>query len=151
MTNFSLSVSTLILGMLTTAGHGKELHFTEPVRQLNIESRRLALGDRDGRCALEVHGSNGNGKGRGAPIATGIPWPCAFHTDSKGSVRTFRRKAYTYALMESSRAENPKDCETHVQSVRISSTKVQISPHHDRLASCPPFQWDNILFTELFN
>ena len=42
------------------------------------------------------------------------------------------------------------DCETFLQAVRVQGNAVEISPHHDRVASCPPFQWDTVLFRELF-
>lgn len=116
---------------------------------LQVGNARLWLEDRSGLCGVRSAGT--------AASATlqvlGIPWPCHFHVDSAGTVRTVRSKGQVYVLVESSKpAAEPasNDCETFLQAIRVQGNAVEISPHHDRVASCPPFQWDTFLFRALF-
>jgi hypothetical protein len=82
----------------------------------------------------------------------GIPWPCGFHKSKSGEVRIIRSGKYEYSLIESSQRipGSERDCETHLRAVRAKDNKVHISEHKDKVASCPPFQWDKLVFTELF-
>jgi hypothetical protein len=82
-----------------------------------------------------------------------IPHPCTFHKSTHGDVRTIRRGKYQYALVESSKhaGAGASECETHLRAIRAAGTHFQISRHKDKVASCPPFQWDRLLFTELFD
>lgn len=82
-----------------------------------------------------------------------IPAPCHFHTDKMGNIRTLDESGYVYILIESSKQmlRQPSDCETHLQSIRISGKLVEVSQHKELVASCPPFQWDAYVFTELFD
>jgi hypothetical protein len=107
----------------------------------------LTLQDRAGKCHLAVV-SEGS---ESLELPMTIPWPCEFHRDMTGAIRTIRENDAIFALIESSERTGPKDCESFVQAVKIVAAKVEVSSHHDRLASCPPFQWDKMLFTELFN
>ncbi|MCK9607153.1 MAG: hypothetical protein M0R33_11970 [Methylomonas sp.] len=85
--------------------------------------------------------------------ALDMPAPCHFHTDKMGNIRTLDESGYVYILIESSKQmpRQHSDCETHLQSIRIKGTLVEISKHKERVASCPPFQWDAFMFTELFD
>ena len=82
-----------------------------------------------------------------------IPWPCNFHKNKSGEVRIIRNGKYAYSLIESSKPApgNDHDCETHLRAIRATGQTVFISQHKDKVASCPPFQWDKMVFTELFN
>jgi hypothetical protein len=118
--------------------------------QLNVGQTQLRLEDSKGMCSAIASAEHGST----AQYALDIPWPCRFHTDKADNVRTVQGAGYTYVLVESStRTTHPSsdDCVTHLQSIRIKGLSVEISPHKDRVASCPPFQWDAILFKELFD
>jgi hypothetical protein len=117
--------------------------------RLNVGQTQLRLEDHDGMC----HAIAQTKLGSATQYALDIPWPCGFHTDKAGLIRTIQETGYVYVLVESSRptASLSKDCETHLRSIRIKETNIEVSRHKDRVASCPPFQWDTILFKELFN
>jgi len=40
---------------------------------------------------------------------------------------------------------------TQLRAIRIAGKQLQISEHKDVVASCPPFQWDRLKFTALFD
>lgn len=118
--------------------------------QLKIGNTQLWLEDDNGVCSAIVSTEHGSA----VQYPADIPWPCRFHADKVGNVRTMEGAGYIYVLIESSKgAKNPSsdDCETHLQSIRIKGKSVEISPHKDLVASCPPFQWDAVLFKELFD
>ena len=117
--------------------------------QLKIGQTQLRLEGREGMCnaiASTVGGTT-------SQYALRIPWPCRFHTDKAGNIRTIQEAGFAYVLLESSRRtiNLSNDCETHLQAIRVRGQSIEISQHKDRVASCPPFQWDTVLFTELFN
>ena len=81
-----------------------------------------------------------------------IPAPCVFHRDRSARLRVLRRGPASYLLIESSRprADAAPDCDTQLQAVRIVGHRIEVSPFRERVAACPPFQWDPLMFTELF-
>lgn len=115
----------------------------------NLAGNTLQLENNNGVCAV-ISRSNG---GETKTYQAGIPWPCNFHKNKSGSVRITRNRQYEYLLIESSKpaGENSRDCETHLQSIRAQGEQLQVSQHQEKVASCPPFQWDEVLFTELFD
>lgn len=80
-----------------------------------------------------------------------LPLPCAFHHDRGGALRIVRSGKFQYAIVESARAGSGSDCETRLRSIRATGQHLQVSQHLDRVASCPPFQWDRYMFTGLFD
>ncbi|MDJ0656367.1 MAG: hypothetical protein QNJ40_19565 [Xanthomonadales bacterium] len=82
-----------------------------------------------------------------------IPAPCQVHRTTQGTVRVHQESGRHYFLVESSRPhpELPDDCETHLQSVMVYQGTVTPSSLSDRVAACPPFQWDTKVFTGLFD
>jgi hypothetical protein len=116
---------------------------------LNVGQTQLQLEEHNGMCNAIASTE----QGYTAQHALGIPWPCRFHTDKAGNIRTIQEAGYVYVLVESSsRTTNlSNDCETHLQAIRARGTSIEVSQHKDRVASCPPFQWDAVLFKELFN
>ena len=64
-------------------------------------------------------------------------------------MRSLRAGAWHLALLETSTRAGT-DCNTQLQGVRINGTRTQVSKHHDRVASCPPFQWDEMVFNALY-
>lgn len=122
---------------------------TQQNRRLSVDQIDLRLEERSGSCSA-VASVN---QRAAADHPLGIPWPCNFHTDGTGAVRTIQGSGYVYALVESSQqtAAEGNDCETHLRSIRLSGRSIDVSQHQDRVASCPPFQWDTMLFRELFD
>ena len=121
-----------------------------PERQLKLGQTQLRLEDGNGKCrAIALTGDSA-----AVQYALDGPWPCRFHVDKAGHVRTIQGAGYVYVLVESSKrttSASSDDCETHLQSIRMHGRRVEVSPHKDRVAACPPFQWDVLLFKELFD
>lgn len=82
-----------------------------------------------------------------------MQWPCAFHVDLNADIRIEKEGAASYIIVESARRleDHPEDCQTSLKSVKIQQSTVEVSKNMAQLASCPPFQWDAHVFTELFN
>ena len=106
----------------------------------------MSLHDKAGRCRLRSQADTLPSR----EVATAIPWPCAFHLDRQGAVRVLPHKGQSVVLLESSLVVDPANCVTHLQALRLLRTGVKLSESHDRVASCPPFQWDDMMFTALF-
>jgi hypothetical protein len=110
---------------------------------------RLVLEERGSVCFMKRVDAGGGARF----YSLEIPYPCTFHKSTSGDVRTIRRGKYQYALIESSKyaGVSTSECETHLRAIRAAGTHFQISRHKDKVASCPPFQWDRLMFTELFD
>ncbi|MDH4394928.1 MAG: hypothetical protein QE278_04555 [Limnobacter sp.] len=82
-----------------------------------------------------------------------MQWPCAFHVDLNSDIRVEKEGSASYIIVESARRQDsdPRDCQTSLKSVKIQQSNVEVSKNMAQLASCPPFQWDSYVFTELFN
>ncbi len=117
----------------------------------------LTLRSRSGMC--ELQSSPADGRAEAQSITLRIPWPCDFHRNPAGRLRVHRSGQSAYVLVQSSKPrETPGlerervatlGCETQLQSLRIDGG-VSASPHIERVAACPPFQWDAFVFTALF-
>ena len=120
-----------------------------PAVSLKLAEAQLMLEERGAVCFMKGIGPDGKERA----FSLDIPGPCAFHKDKRGAIRTIRHGKYEYALVESAKQVNvaPSECETHLRSIRAAGRKFQISQHKDKVASCPPFQWDRLLFTALFD
>ncbi|MCY1287968.1 hypothetical protein D9M70_369850 [compost metagenome] len=108
-----------------------------------LGERQLALKDQDGRCVLEEPGQ--------ASLALQLKWPCRFHLDAEGGLRTRQVGETRVLLVESSeRMPDSQDCRTEIQAVRTLGNGLQPSTAVSRVAACPPFQWDEKVFIGLF-
>jgi len=47
--------------------------------------------------------------------------------------------------------KSPGDCDTHIQAVLLSAEGARSSRAVERVAMCPPFQWDDVMFVGLFD
>ena len=99
-------------------------------------------------------------------IELDLAWQCNFHRFPDGKIRAFPQAFYNaqdksaqkqyrdtqIILIESSQplTENPKECRTELQAVKIVKGKLTKSVKMDGLAACPPFQWDEKNFVGLF-
>jgi hypothetical protein len=115
----------------------------------SLAGNTLQLENKNGVCAVTSNTATHTSK----TYSAGIPWPCHFHKKKSGKVRIIRSGQFEYMLLESSKpaTENLRDCETHLRSIRALGEQLQISQHQEKVAACPPFQWDDVLFTELFD
>lgn len=144
----TLLILTAILAMSNVScADPTTLDAPKPLR-LTVGKVQVSLEARNGKC----HAISSQG-GSATQQELDIPWPCHFHTNRAGEIRTIRENGYAYGIIESSRPK-PKpsaDCETYLQSIRIKGAITEVSQHKDQVASCPPFQWDEYIFLELFD
>lgn len=111
--------------------------------QARIGERRLALQEHDGRCALVEPGQ--------ANLDLQLKWPCQFHLDRAGGLRTRQVGENRVLLVESSeKMPDSQDCRTEIQAVRTHGNGLEASKAVSRVAACPPFQWDEKVFIGLF-
>lgn len=170
-TNYLLSVFFLSAA-LTVAACGQKIDRTAPLESNNnspvvpaqtapliretVEGKEFALKNEAGKCQLIYAGET---------FDLQIPAPCDFHRSPEKAVRVFPRDFYSgkkkqpknykntpIFLIEHSivSPDNPKDCRTQLQAVKIVSGKMRVSKSVSKLASCPPFQWEEANFTGLF-
>jgi hypothetical protein len=141
-----LALALLVAASALTDVGAAESTQPQPVNYYAIPRIELRLRDVDQTCALVVEAPNMKAQ----HFKTSMPWPCSFHVDPAGKVRTKQHLKYTYLLVESSTRVSHKECETFVQAARVSGSTVQLSKHRSRLGACPPYQWETPLFTEAF-
>lgn len=133
-----LFLTALLPALLVTAK-------AEPVVSAKLAKVTLSLEQQGNSCHIK------NSNSSAPPQNLNLPWPCQFHTDKSGQPRIIRAGKFDYLLIEAATPlANSQDCDTHLRAVRAHGGKWQVSPHQDRVASCPPFQWDNMIFTALF-
>ncbi len=121
-----------------------------------VEGKEFTLKNEAGKCQLTYGGKS---------FDLQIPGQCDFHRSPEKAVRVFPRDFYSgkkkqpknykntqIILIEHSTAnpDNPRDCRTQLQAVKIVNGKVHVSKLTSKLASCPPFQWEEMNFTGLF-
>lgn len=130
---------TAILPVLLTTAKA------DPVVTTKIAKVTLSLEQQGNSCHIKNTSSS-------TPAQNlNLPWPCQFHTDKSGQPRIVRSGKFDYLLVEASnQAANSQDCDTQLRAVRAHGGKWQVSQYQDKVASCPPFQWDNMVFTALF-
>ncbi|HLM61959.1 MAG TPA: hypothetical protein VK308_14230 [Pyrinomonadaceae bacterium] len=121
-----------------------------------VGGKEFSLKNNAGKCQL-VFGNK--------IIDLGIPWQCDFHRSPDKAVRVFPRDFYKekkklpknykntqIILIEysTSNPNNPNDCRTQLQAMKIANGKVTASKLTSNLTSCPPFQWEEKNFVGLF-
>ncbi len=105
--------------------------------------RQLALQEHGGRCALVESGQDS--------LDLQLKWPCQFHLDRDGGLRTRQVGENRVLLVESSeKVPDSQDCRTEIQAVRTLGNGLEPSTAVSRVAACPPFQWDEKVFIGLF-
>lgn len=99
------------------------------------------------RCTIIWTGSSSSRE-----LAVGIPAPCRIHKDLSGKVRYRMQDGRSIALIESSSPDPSRgnSCLTQIRGVRFDHASVTLSGGVSKVASCPPFQWDDKMFTGLF-
>ena len=134
----------------------KNTEKTEDGVRAKINGREASLSENEGKCRF----TSGN-----MIVDLDIPAGCDFHRLPNKEVRIFPKdfysnpkripKSYRNAsiiLIEHSVRDkkNPKDCKTQLQAIKIEGDTFVKSVLMDNLATCPPFQWDQMNFTALF-
>ncbi|PAU61568.1 hypothetical protein BZL41_14045 [Pseudomonas sp. PIC25] len=111
--------------------------------EARLGERQLTLEEHDGRCALVEPGQ--------ADLDLQLKWPCQFHRDREGGLRTLQVGENRVLLVESSeKVPDSQDCRTEIQAVRTLGTGLEPSEAVSRVAACPPIQWDDKVFIGLF-
>lgn len=137
-----------LLPAVVWAADSTPAHSTALGEQTVIGSVRLQLTARGQTCHVSATSKAEKTEGRDM----GMPWPCHFHKGKDGKIRVVRNGKYGHVLVEASKP-NPaggKDCETHLRAIQVAGKKWKVSEHQDKVASCPPFQWDEMVFAGLF-
>lgn len=112
--------------------------------QARFLAQDLQLEERNGNCRLLVPEQPG--------IDLRLKWPCQFHRDSSGKLRTKQVGERQVILVENSEQQpSPsKDCRTEIQAIRSAEQGLEASSAVSRVTACPPFQWDEKVFIGLF-
>ncbi|WP_332681031.1 hypothetical protein [Bosea sp. (in: a-proteobacteria)] len=100
-----------------------------------------------GRCLLTWVEAAGRRE-----VDVGLPSPCTLHKDASGKVRLHKRGRDLIALVEHSVPDPARGarCITQVRGVLFEKGAATLSPAISRVAACPPFRWDEKMFTGLF-
>jgi len=112
--------------------------------QARFLAQDLLLEERNGNCRLLVPEQPG--------IDLSLKWPCQFHRDANGTLRTKQVGTRQVILVESSEPmpSPSRDCRTEIQAIRSTGKGLEASSAVSRVAACPPFQWDEKVFIGLF-
>lgn len=108
-----------------------------------IEGINMSLHNNSGKCQL----SSSVGK-----VELKIPWPCNFHRTKNGDIRIIMNNSVSIILLESSISAHGllQDCITHLQAIKVTNEQIYPSEYQDKVAACPSFQWDEKMFSGLF-
>lgn len=166
-TNYLLS-AFFLSAVLTVAACGQKINRSAPLESNNnpaqtatlikeiIEGKEFALKTDAGKCQLIYAGET---------FDLQIPAPCDFHRSPEKAVRLFPRDFYSGKKKQPSNYKNtqifliehstvnpdrPNDCRTQLQAIKIVNGKWRVSKSVSKLTSCPPFQWEEVNFTGLF-
>lgn len=109
---------------------------------VSVAGVTLTLVDNAGACWLEEGTPNASRR----PLD--LPAGCTFHRDKTGAVRTLEAHGKTFALVEHSAPSpaSPGDCVTRLRGLQVTGGTVRIAPAAARVAACPPFAWDDVMF-----
>lgn len=137
---------SLMAAVVVTGGCSGTLSDTSGTldqKQAEIAGTSVMLRNASGRCRLETSASSSSLE---------IPWPCDFHRGPDNTVRTITAGNTVIFLLENSQPhpDLPDDCVTQLQAVKVNDSDMHVSEYTDKVAACPPFQWDKKMFTGLF-
>lgn len=137
-------LSPIVAGLLCLSLPACAQNPVDNATQARFLAQDLQLEERDGNCRLLVPEQPG--------IDLRLKWPCQFHRDASGKLRTQQVGARQVMLVESSEQMPPpsQDCRTEIQAIRSTEQGLEASPAVSRVAACPPFQWDEKVFIGLF-
>lgn len=115
----------------------------QAIVQERLGSYVVSLQEKAKKCQLNVGGRQ---------LELQIPWPCDFHRNQKNEVRIKSLKNTKIVLIEAASRHSTLtgSCDTRIQAVKFSKQKVIVSEYVNEVATCPPFQWDDKIFTGLF-
>jgi hypothetical protein len=121
---------------------------TDITKSERIKAFELLLSLSSKGCKLTYTAASTEGS-----IELQLPPPCDFHRSRDGKVRVISLRETDIILVESSRPNSkyPGDCETRIQGIKLTAQQVFVSRGVSRVAACPPFQWDEKMFTGFFD
>lgn len=78
--------------------------------------------------------------------------PCNFHRQSDGRLNSRGDSKRKVILIESmiGKKDQQGHCKVQVARVAISPSGVSASPNVANVSSCPPFQWDDVMYSGTF-
>ena len=84
-------------------------------------------------------------------VPLSVSSPCVLHRDRAGAVATRVVNDTHVLLVERSQPDplRPGSCDTRVQAIAATSDAVRVSTEVERVATCTPFQWDDVMFLAL--
>lgn len=140
----TLRASVLAIALLACALPACAHHPADSATRARFAGQQLELRDQDGQCTLI--------KPDQSDLKLLLKWPCQFHRDPNGRLRTKRVGSTPVLLIESSEKmpAPSQDCHTEIQALRAIEGGLEPSPAVSQVASCPPFQWDEKVFIGLF-
>jgi hypothetical protein len=139
-----IQAMTAALALLGTAASAAVADAPETV---SLKDFTASVSSESDACRLEL----GRGEMK-ASFVLPLPVPCALHTGADGKPRTLTRGDDLFFLVESSKAvaDGSKDCDTHIQAVRLDRYGADLAPHVERVAACLPMDWDDAVFLSMF-
>ena len=85
-------------------------------------------------------------------LRLGMSGLCRFHRTPDGDLRSVDSPLGPVVLVETSAPmpDGSGDCRTSVQAVRLTDAGAEAAPSPALVASCLPFQWDEVMFLGVF-
>lgn len=117
---------------------------TNVQREATFAGQKVSLVDRQGRCTLMRPDSN--------PLVLDMQWPCQFSLNKQHELRieTFRQVPIMMVERSDPDPAPSNKCTTDLQAVRHFKGKLETA-HVSRIAMCGPGQWDQKMFTAMFD
>ncbi|MBJ6764406.1 hypothetical protein JGU66_26850 [Myxococcaceae bacterium JPH2] len=138
-----LRAPSLLALLSLGAAHAAAPIAATPATTTQFAGKSLTLREQEGRCALV--------QPDGTTLRLELRWPCQFHRDAKGALRTKKVRDTTVFLVEHSQPQPApsRDCDTYVLAVRTHGDGLEASTAM-HVAACLPFTWDAKIFIALF-
>lgn len=124
----------------------------KPKETITVSGYKISLFQNGAKCWISY--AKKGGKVKELRLNLPMSLPCQFHRDDKGKLRTKNVNGSTIILIESWQPEAKpiqdvkKYCDTQIQALVIKKGKVVLGGV-DKVAMCPPFQWDDYMFSSL--
>jgi hypothetical protein len=137
-----------LAAVVVTFGTVTDKATADPTQTAAIGAFELRLSQLSNRCMLTYTAPPIEGS-----FELQLSPPCDFHRHLDGKPRVISLSSGAVILVESSgpNFQHPGDCKTQIQGIRITKQQVFVSQRIAKVASCPPFQWDEKMFIGLFD
>lgn len=137
-----LVLKLVLLVNATACAESDEVPIQKNIQE-KVDGYTVSLHEKVKKCQLKVGDRQ---------LELRIPWPCDFHRNLKNELRIKTLDNVAIVLIEAS-LRHPTmidSCDTRVQAVKFFKQEVIVSEYVNEVAACPPFQWDDKVFTGLF-